>query len=279
MSIVFSGCEKSNPVKENPSRKYSRIISLAPNITEILYSLDLQNRVVGVTRFCKYPKKAQSKTKVGGYFDLNYEALTLQKPDLVICLPCHKKVHDYCKKFKISMLIVKNAKIQDILDSILSIGKKCQVETRAKILVEKMKKELLSVSLKNPIPHPKVLIVVSKTLEKGKIQKIYAAGSNTFYHELLGYAKAKNAYSGTRIAYPVISAEGILQMNPDVIIEIASGVKQTKKALEKQWKHFSQLKAVQKKQIHIFSADYASVPGPRCVLLLKDMVRTIHSGN
>ena len=52
-----------------------RIISLAPSITEILFSLGLGDRVVGVTRYCRFPPQARQKTQVGGYNDPNFEEI------------------------------------------------------------------------------------------------------------------------------------------------------------------------------------------------------------
>src|SRR6202020_971458 len=61
-----------------------RIVSTAPSITELLYAVGLGNRVVGVTRYCRYPPEAQLKPKIGDYTSPNLEAIAALKPDLVI---------------------------------------------------------------------------------------------------------------------------------------------------------------------------------------------------
>jgi len=61
-----------------------RIVSTAPSITELLYALGLGDRVVGVTRFCRYPPEAQLKPKIGDYANPNLEVIASLKPDLVI---------------------------------------------------------------------------------------------------------------------------------------------------------------------------------------------------
>ena len=68
---------------------YNRIVSLSPNITEILFALGLGESVVGVTRFCLYPPEAQEKKKVGGFIDPNYEAIAALQPDLVLVNGSH----------------------------------------------------------------------------------------------------------------------------------------------------------------------------------------------
>src|SRR3989304_2380839 len=72
--------ETAPPGDEVPER----IGSMSPNITERLFALGLGDRVVGVTRYCRYPPEAQDKTLVGGYLNPNFEALLALKPDLVI---------------------------------------------------------------------------------------------------------------------------------------------------------------------------------------------------
>ena len=69
-----------------PSGDYERIVSMAPSITETLFALGLDDRVVGVTQYCDYPPEAQSKPCVGGYLNPNYEAVVSLRPDLVITL-------------------------------------------------------------------------------------------------------------------------------------------------------------------------------------------------
>ena len=61
-----------------------RIVSTAPSITELLYALGLGDRVVGVTRFCRYPPEAQLKPKIGDYTSPNLEAIAALRPDLVV---------------------------------------------------------------------------------------------------------------------------------------------------------------------------------------------------
>ena len=72
-----------------PTGGYSRIISMAPSITEALFALDLADKVAGVTRYCDYPLEAKAKPQVGGFLDPNYEAIVTLEPDLAILLTIH----------------------------------------------------------------------------------------------------------------------------------------------------------------------------------------------
>jgi len=82
----FSGCSPA----EADRTQTQRIISLAPSTTEILFTLGLDDRLVGVTRYCDYPAATSEIAKVGGYVDPNYEAIAALAPDLIVLLKEHK---------------------------------------------------------------------------------------------------------------------------------------------------------------------------------------------
>src|SRR5262249_32837290 len=83
-----------------------RIISMAPNLTEIVYDIGAQDLLVGVTDFCKFPPAARSKEKVGGWIDPNYEKIISLKPDLVLALKFHGKAVDNLKTLKVPVLVL-----------------------------------------------------------------------------------------------------------------------------------------------------------------------------
>jgi iron complex transport system substrate-binding protein len=126
---------------------------------------------------------------------------------------------------------------------------------------------------------PKVLIVVERTLGTGAIEDVYVAGKNTFYDELINMAGGMNAFEDEKIAYPIVSAEGIIHLNPEFIIDLIPQLDQTGlslRTLEKDWASLPQIDAVKNNQVHILSQDYAVIPGPRFILFLEDLARMIH---
>ena len=79
-AIVIVLCLAAPSIAAPPSR----IVSLAPNITEILYDLGLGDRIVAVTDYCDYPPAVKGKPRVGGFTNPSLEAVVGAKPDLVI---------------------------------------------------------------------------------------------------------------------------------------------------------------------------------------------------
>lgn len=82
-----------------------RIISLAPSNTEILYALGAGDQIVGVTTFCDYPPEAKAKTKVGGWVNVDYDAIKSLEPDIVVTSTVvQEKVAEKCRELGFNVL-------------------------------------------------------------------------------------------------------------------------------------------------------------------------------
>lgn len=272
---------KDSTAAQTPSASYyNRIISMSPGVTETLFALGLGDKVVGITRYCTYPPETEEITKVGGFYDPSYETIVSLKPDLVILLTSHKTIEKNLKKLGLKILIVKNNKIEDILDSITAIGNFCGVEKKAKELLENIKKRIRTIkSITAPLSKPKVLLSVDRNTGTQLFNEVYVAGKNIFYDKLITLAGGKNVCNTRNIRYPILSGEGIIRLNPDVIIDIVPDYKE--KGLEikniiDEWNRFPSVEAVKNKRVYVFGNHYTAIPGPRFILTLEALAKTIH---
>ncbi len=259
---------------------YERIISLSPNITETLFALGIGEKVVGVTRFCYYPEAARSLPKVGGYLDPNYEAIMRLKPDVVLLIDDFQQIKTFLSQLGIKYISVNNKTVADIRSSIAALGTAFGVRSRADQILNDIDAKLSTMQQRTTMAHrPKVLIVIERTLGTGVIKDAYVAGRNTFYDELIQMAGGINAYYDERISYPTLSAEGVIHLNPEIIIDLIPQLEQTgldSLTLAKDWESLSQVAAVKNRRVYIISADYAVIPGPRFILFLEDLAQIIH---
>lgn len=258
---------------------YERIVSLAPSITETLFALDMGDRVVGVTRYCDYPPEACTKQTVGGYHDPNYEAILALEPDLVILLPEHEEPRKYLRKNGMKTLIVDHKSIEGILESVRRIGQVGGVPERAEAVVGDIEKRIDTVTERvRNLPRARVMVGIGRDVDSGKIADIYIAGNAGWYSELIEMAGGRNAFQGD-VAFPSVSAEGILKMDPEVIIEMLgdmSGRAFDEEAALKAWDSLPQVAAVREGRVHLFLEDFVVVPGPRFVLILEGLARVLH---
>jgi iron complex transport system substrate-binding protein len=258
---------------------YSRIVSLAPNITETLYALGLGDRVAGVTRFCAWPPEAGEKPDVGGYFDPNLEAIVSLEPDLVIMLPAHQRLRPFLEELDIEYLTVANETISEIIGTVRAIGDRCGVGERAAQMADSLEREVDSACpAGEESVRPRVLIVVDRQYGT-EPDEVYAAASGTWYDELVVAAGGTNVLKGTSPAYPMLSPESLVHLQPDIIIDIvpgAGGRGLEAGAIAADWGPFDMLRAVTDRRVHVLTGRYAAVPGPRFVRLLEELCAIFH---
>ena len=258
----------------------SRIVSLSPNITETLFALGLGERTVSVTRFCRYPPEAREIAKVGGYLDPNYEAIAALRPDMVFLLPEHEAARTYLDEFDIRHRTVNNKTVSQILDAIQTIGTTCGADGRAEELATSIRSRMNAVRERaHGFPRPRVLISIGRSFGGGALEEVYVAGKNTSYDELISIAGGENAYEGPAIDYPVLSAEGIIRLDPDIIVELATGIDDRgldEAAVIEDWKGLPGLEAVKRGKVYVITGDYAVIPGPRFILFLEELQAILH---
>jgi len=259
---------------------YSRIVSLSPSTTETLFELGLGDRVVGVTRFCRYPPEAQQKTEVGGYLDPNYEAIAALEPDLVILLPEYEKVIGYLEELGLEYLVVHNRTVGEIIGTVDLIGAACGAEKQARGLAARIQARIDQIAQATAhLARRAVIVSIGRSMGAGTLKEVYLAGKNTFYDELVTLAGGKNVYEGSEVSYPLVSAEGLLHLNPEIILELVPDLAERglrREMVLRDWQSVGQIDAVRNGRVCVLSGDYVSIPGPRIILLLEDMARAIH---
>ncbi len=253
----------------------TRIVSLAPSITEMLFEIGVGDHVVGVTRYCLYPPEAKTKPQIGGYYDPNFEAITAAKPDLVVLLPEHQEIRHQFDKLGIRTLTVDHTTIQGILASIPAIGDACGAPEKAAALRQHLEARIAAVRARTAgRPKPRVLISIGRMAGDASKNRISICGRKGIFEELINLAGGVNAFEGD-IAFPSISAEGVLATNPDLIVDLFPDLKERgidPETIRSQWRTIPGLKA----RIHVVGDSYAMIPGPRVVLLLENLAAAFH---
>ena len=264
---------------DDQTKTYRRIVSLSPSITESLFALGLGDRVVGVTDFCDYPPEAATKSKVGGYYDLNYEAIMTLNPDLVICLPEHHQRLPELDRLGLKHLTVDHRRVETIIESLTSLGQACGATEKARVLVEDIQNRIEAVKQRfADKKRPRVLISVGRDVGTTVIDRVYVAGRDGLYDEMIALAGGVNAYEG-ELAFPVVSGEGLLRLDPDIIIDMVADLEQKGLSVADvlaQWESLGELSAVRERQVFPFTEDFVTIPGPRFILVLEKMAAVIH---
>ena len=257
-----------------------RIVSLAPSVTATPFALGLGDRVVGVTRFGDFPPEALKKPKVGGFSDPSYERILELKPDHVFLLEFHEVARDNLTRLRIKTETLTADSIPELIASIRAIGSACGVERNAEKLVRSMEQRLAVVRGKIAgRERPRVLVSIGRTMGSGSLKDIYAAGRGTIFGEAVELAGGANALEDDTADYPRLSIEGVLDLDPDVIVDLVVDMKE--KHLDaadivSEWRDAAHVAAVRNGRVYVLGQDYVVVPGPRIVLLVEQLARLFH---
>jgi iron complex transport system substrate-binding protein len=258
-----------------------RIISMSPAATEILFALSLGERLVGITRFCDYPPEAAKIPKVASLLDINLETLLSIAPDFMVLDNLNESLKERIERLGITTFVLHHETLKELCDSIEELAAACSVFERGKILADSMRARFFQAeALTRSLPRPKVVAAVDRDITDPVIRSLYIAGKNSFYDELIYLAGGRNAFTIEGLSYPRLTAEGLIGLDPDLIIDIVGdhgfrdGVRPDN--LLTQWDSRPELRAVKEKHIYLLAGNYALHPGPRLVLLLQDFLTFIH---
>lgn len=262
------------------SKSICRIISLAPSITETLFTLGLGDRVVGVSRFCDWPPEVQTRPKVGGLFDPNLEAMVRLEPDLILGLAGQPDTLLPIQKLGLPLAVVDHRSIEGVLDSIRIIGQLCDVQQEAGRLLKDIQTRLAEVHRRVArLPRPRVLVVVQRSVGAGKIENIYIAGREGHLGRIVQLAGGENAAPKAWAAFPIVSVETILRLDPDVILDLVPGfctASISRQQILADWQSIEDLRAVRQGRVYLLDEDFVFRPGPRFILLVEKLARLFH---
>jgi iron complex transport system substrate-binding protein len=266
--LLLVGCGKPEKTAR-PTAEPQRIISLAPDITEIVYQLGLGDNLVGATTYCTYPEAAKNLPKVGGFGQYNFEAIVSLKPDLVLLHWQSDAEKSRLDGLGIPYLETRTEYIDDILESIRSIGTACGASDAAEAYIAEVNTRISNPW--KPETPPRVLITFSG--DATQVDQIYAFGSDCLHNELLELAGGTNVVENN-LAFSVLSKEAVIRLNPDIIIQLSPGMPQPDDP-SNAWKSLSGVNAVKNNRVYVLTGNYTCIPGPRFIQILDDFAGII----
>jgi iron complex transport system substrate-binding protein len=250
----------------------TRIVSLAPNITEILFALNLGDRIVGVTTFSNYPEEAKQKPKVGTYVNFNIEKIIASKPDLIIATygGNPKTAILRLEKLGFPVYVTKAKTVQDVLNMIENIGIITDTSETASTIVNRLKKRIKGVTDRvQNAPRPLVFLQIND-------KPLMTAGAGSFHDEIIELAGGRNLARASSVRYPQYSIEDVLQRGPDYILISTmdrAGLFEQQKA---NWMRWQDIPAVRNNRVCFIDSDLIDRASPRIVDGLEMVARLIH---
>jgi cobalamin transport system substrate-binding protein len=252
----------------------ARIVSLVPSVTEIVFSLGAQDRLVGRTDFCDYPQAVRTKPSVGGMVNPNLETLVALKPDLVIGTDEGNREETFrqLERLRIPTYLVHANRIAETVDLIARVGELTGHQADAPRLTGEMLRRVEAVRRAvAPFPRPRVLYVLWP-------DPLIVPGRASMLTELIEIAGGVSITAGDSDAYPRLSLEAAVTRAPEVIIlaDHSTGASTAGRAAPEKWQRLVSVPAIRAGRLHSADLSILHRYGPRVPEGLETLARMIH---
>ena len=193
----------------------ARIISLSPATTEILFSLGLGDRIVGVTSFCDYPPEAKKKAKIGGMSNPSLEAIVELKPDIVVMTTDGnpREVDDRLRGMSLKTYVWTARTLAELPGGVRELAGAMGVKERGEKLAREMEEGIEKYrSLKSGAGSQKKVVYIVWP------EPLLVAGPDTAIHDAIALLGLENIAGHAPSSYPRYSIEELIRASPDVLI-------------------------------------------------------------
>jgi iron complex transport system substrate-binding protein len=249
-----------------------RIVSLAPSLTETIYALGLQDRLVGDTDFCDFPADAQKKPRVGGAINPSLEQIVALHPDLVLVTKSLNRIETVqaLEGLGISSYATDPHTIQEIISSTERLAGVLGVPDAGAALRADLERHLADLQQRlTGLPPRRVLFVVWS-------DPLISVGKDTFVADALKRAGASSIVDAAQ-DWPQMNLEEVVRLQPDFLVFAASHADNGKNDFDVLTERpgWQGLEAVRNRHFAVIS-DAVNRPAPRIVTAIEELARQLH---
>lgn len=236
-----------------------RVISLAPNLTELAFAAGMGDKLVGVSAYSDYPPQAVKIEQVANWQGINTERIVTLKPDLVLAWRGGnpQRPLDQLTSLGIHVVYLDPKNAGQIAQALETLSEYSPVPATAKRAAADFRQQWQALKLKyhrdNPVP---------AFIQFGT-QPLFTASAATMQSEVLELCGAKNIFADSRVPWPQVSREQVLSRHPQIIV-IAGG-KSQKQVIEDYWRSLLSVPVI------TLESDWFSRAGPRILLAAQQL--------
>ncbi len=248
-----------------------RLISLAPSVTEMLFALGLEERIVGVTSYCDYPAAARAKEKVGDILNPSLERILALRPDLVI-ISTATQLERFARRLEeagVPLYVVNADRVEDVLRSLENLGEIMGRREEAERVVHALRARLEDVRARvRGRPRPRVLMVIQR-------DPLLVPGRGAFMTDLVEQAGGQSITADAEREWTPYSLETVLARAPEVII-LPSRERITRRLVDMRWPELEATPALRQGRVYAIHTDLLMRPGPRLIEGVEELARVLH---
>ncbi len=249
-----------------------RVISLGPVITEMIYLLEADDRLIADTVYCNEPEDARTKTRIGSVMQVDVEKIISLAPDIVLANPlAREKQLDMLRRMGLRVVQFENpATFEKICNMMDTLGRLLGKEEKARAVITDARDAV------NAIVRHTSRLAPRKVFIQIGLNPLHTSPEGTFINEYITFAGGVNVAAGEKSGN--YSREKVLENDPDVILIATMGSDKAGAEKEKEtWLSYPSLNAARTGEIYVLNPDIICSPTPvSFVKALRDIVRLIH---
>ncbi len=245
--------------------KIERAVSLAPNVTENIFAVGAGSKLVGVTSFCNYPEEAKKIQKIGDTMNPNMETIIALKPQIVF-VSTASQIENFTKQLEqqnIAVFVTNPKNLDEILKNLRQLGDIFGTERQTGELLNNLQVRIMEID-ENVRDKSKV-----KTFVQISKEPLFTIGKDSFLTEIIERAGGTSVTKTVETAYPKLSKETALALNPDAIILSDSEDNREPNEI------FKNSNAVKNGKVFKVNADILSRPAPRLIDALEQIANDL----
>jgi iron complex transport system substrate-binding protein len=255
-----------------------RVVSLVPNVTEMLFAVGAGSQVVGVSSYDDFPPETKAVPRVGALLDPDTERILSLRPDLVVVYGSQSELEGVFSRAGIRVYPYRHGGIDSILSAIRDLARLTGHPADGDRVVQDVRSRLGAVRMRvRGQRRPRTMLVIGR--DAGSLRGVYVSGGIGFLHELLDIAGGEDAFGDIKREAAQPSNETMIVRAPEVIIELHPGDQPPADTLQKEravWTMLTSVPAVRNGRVHLLYDGYLLAAGPRIGLAADALARVLH---
>jgi iron complex transport system substrate-binding protein len=273
--VVVIWASVASPASGQTAR---RIVSLVPNVTEMLFAVGAGPQVVAVSTYDDFPPEAKALPRVGALLDPDTERIFSLRPDLVIVYGSQSELAQQFERAGIRVYAYRHSGVANVLETIREVGRLTGRAADGDRVVREVQSQLDAIRARvGGKPRPRTMLVMGR--DAGALRAVYASGGVGFLHELLEIAGGENVFGDVMRESVQPSNETMIVRAPDVIIELHAQEPPAAAVVRKEhdaWSLLASVPAVRNNRVHLLYGSYLMAAGPRLGRAAESLARILH---
>jgi cobalamin transport system substrate-binding protein len=278
-NLLGSRAQSRGPDQPAPTpRAATRVVSLVPNVTEMLFAIGAGSQVVGVSSYDDFPPETKALPRVGALLDPDTERIFSLRPDLVVVYGSQSELEGQFTRAGIRVYPYRHGGVDSILQAIRDVARLTGHPADGDRVVREVRSQLDGVRMRvRGQRRPRTMLVIGR--DAGTLRGVYVSGGIGFLHELLDLAGGDDVFSDIKREAAQPSNETMIVRAPDVIIELHPADQPPADALQKErasWNLLTSVPAVRNGRVHLLYGGYLLAAGPRIGRAAETLARVMH---